>query len=126
MTLSCDCSEGDDDERIYPDDDYSTLDAARRRRCISCNELIDIGAIVLKFFRDRDSRSDVEESIHGDEVPLATQHHCERCADIYFSLDALGFCLYLSEDMRDVAKEYAAVYGPKPVTIEKETTCLKK
>jgi len=57
------------------------------------------------------------EEIHGigDEEPesinLASDFMCERCTDLYFSFDDLGFeCVSPYEDMKSLAKEYHATY----------------
>lgn len=109
MTLSCECGDWDGEEWWWGADDYSTLDTKRRRRCISCKDMIAVGAVVAKFNRGRAQLSDVEESIYGrdEEVPLAPWFMCERCADLYFSLTELGYCVQLDEDMRRTVKEYA-------------------
>ena len=60
--------------------------------------------------------TDIELSIYGEdgEIPLAPFYFCEICADLYFSLFELGFeCLGPGEDMREMVKEYAVVYGPR-------------
>lgn len=31
---------------------------------------------------------------------------------MYWSLDELGFCITLGEEMRELTREYAEVYGP--------------
>ena len=111
MPLSCEC--GDDYEWFYhKPDDYSTLAASRRKRCVSCGSLIDLGAVVGTFECHRPPRHDIEENIYGDEVPMADKFMCERCVDLFFSLDDLGFCLTLGENMLELAKDYAELYGP--------------
>jgi hypothetical protein len=93
-----------------PPDDYTTLKTRRRKRCCSCKTLIDVGAVCTEFNRYRHPAYDsIEEKIYGEggEVPLASYYHCEKCADIYFSLDELGYCISIDEDMRQLAKEYA-------------------
>lgn len=32
---------------------------------------------------------------------------CERCSGLYESLDSLGFCGMLGQDLREVCREYA-------------------
>lgn len=118
MTLSCSCDYDDDPDWIYiPPDDYSTLNTKRRVRCASCYGLIDIGATVTEFTRARPPRDEIEERIYGEDyeaVPLAPMYHCERCADIYFSLYELGFtCIAPNEKMTELASEYAQTYGAR-------------
>ena len=113
MGLSCSC---DLDYNFEPGDycwdisvmDYSILDASRRKRCWSCNDLIDIGATVIKFRRWKIPESGLECWIYGEdgEVPLAPKYHCEACADQFFNLDALGFCGSATENQFDLLAEY--------------------
>lgn len=100
----------------YGPDDYSTFEASRRKRCSSCHNLIDHASIVAKFERRRIPATDVEVAIFGEEgeIPLAPFYLCEECADLWFSFHDLGFeCVGPEENMRDLVKEYAEVYGPK-------------
>lgn len=116
MALSCSC-DYDDDYSFYWETkrDYSTLDTKRGRRCISCNALIPVGSTVLRHDRTRYFNNDIEERIYGDgpDVPMTPQYHCEKCADLYFSFNELGFeCVSPSDNMLELAKEYAHEYGP--------------
>jgi len=99
MSLTCGC-----DFDYYPDpgsivyynpSDYSTLTTKRRQRCCSCKTLIDIGATVAETTRYKVPDGDVEERIYGEdgEIPRASLYLCETCADLYFSLDAIGYCI---------------------------------
>jgi len=116
LSCSCDFGPGDCDWYYVHPHDYAVLQTKRRRRCASCRELINVGDTITAFERWRDVRDDVEESIYGDDgqVPLASMYHCERCADLYFSLYELGFeCISPNEDVRELVKEYAREYGPR-------------
>lgn len=108
MSLSCSCQSADDADWWWvAPEDYDILVAGRARRCKSCGEKIPVGGCVTIFPRERTTSSWVEEKIHGDTLPLAPWYHCERCADLYFSLEELGFCVSPDEDMRELVKEYA-------------------
>ena len=112
MPLTCSCDYDDDPAwYVWNPNDYSEMPAfKRRRRCASCGELIDAGAVVAEFTRSRYARTYVEEEIYGDgpTVPMATQYLCEECADLYFSLVELGFtCVMPDENMRELVREYA-------------------
>lgn len=114
MGLSCSCLEDYDGEgwTYYTPSDYTTLETKYRKRCCSCKKLIDKESVVAKFIRSRMPQDDIEERIHGDEVCISDWYMCEQCADIFFSLDELGFCIMLGEEsMRELAKEYAENYG---------------
>lgn len=108
MSLSCSCNEwdGEGEGHWYPED-YSVLDTKRRQRCPSCNALINVGALCAKFHRFRGPKTEVEERIYGEEIPLAAKYICETCADLYFSLKELGYCPGWWEEMRELAQEYA-------------------
>lgn len=109
MPLSCSCPTVDDAEWWwYSPEDYSTFKASRRKRCKSCGTLINQGAVCTEFRRSRQSTY-MEEKIFGfsDDIELASWFHCEKCADLYFSLSELGFCVSPEDDMRELVKEYA-------------------
>jgi len=114
MTLSCSCDTDGDFAWYYePPRDYSTLESKRRKRCSSCNDLIDIGSTIARFLVYRPVKTFVEERIFGDdgEVYLADKILCEKCADLYFSFDDLGFsCVAPDENMIELAREYSQVY----------------
>ena len=114
MSLSCSCDDGGE-WWYYGPKDYITMPVARRKRCVSCRELIGVGAVATRFDRGREPCSWVEESIHGSDgvVDLPPKFMCERCSDLYFSLTDLGFCITLGDEMRELVREYAEVYGPK-------------
>ena len=109
MGLSCEC---DDDYDYYYDapEDYVELDTSKRKRCMSCNQLNDIGSTVVKFPIWRKPNNDIEERIHGDEIPLANKYMCEECGDIYFSLVELGFCVNTGFPMKELLAEYQHDY----------------
>ncbi len=112
MSLSCECFD-DYDWYYEAPKDYSILDTSKRKRCVSCNDLIDIKSVCVKFPSFRFARDDVEERIYGsDEVPMADKYMCEKCGDLYFSLDELGFCVKIGGDetMRDLIEEYQSKY----------------
>ncbi len=110
MNLSCACPEFDGSEDWWYElpVDYMTMPHRQRRvRCKSCGALIDSGATVIRFCRFRRAADLIEERIFGDgEVALAPWWHCEECADLYWSLSELGFCVYPADRMRDLVAEY--------------------
>jgi len=112
MTLSCTCHDYDDAEWYwYVPEDYSTLNTRRRVRCKSCGVLIEVGAIVACFYRNRCPRTDIEYRIYGagPTIQIAEWYHCEACADQYFNLTELGFCVYPADNMRELVREYVAM-----------------
>lgn len=104
MTLSCDCDT--EDRWYYESDDYTILTTSKRKRCASCNSLIDISAICALFTRYRATKTDIEEKIYGEEIRLADAYMCECCSDLYFSITELGYCVDLSDNMHDLVREY--------------------
>ena len=110
--LSCDC--GYDYEYWYFADDYFTPYVRdRRKKCCSCKEPISKGDTCLKFSNYREIRTDIEEKIYGDEVPLADCFMCEKCGEIFLNLDALEYCIDIKESMQDTLKEYWEITGFK-------------
>lgn len=110
MSLSCECGEWDGEGVAWlPPEDYTTLTTKRRQRCRSCKSLIAIGETCASFHRFRAPQTDIEQRIYGEdsEVHMAPWYFCETCADLYFSIDALGYCIALGDDMRELVKEYA-------------------
>ena len=107
--LSCDCDYGDDAEWWFDDTkEVAPLATKRMRRCCSCKDRIAVGDDCKPFIRWRNADYDsVEYRIHGEEVPLPTWYLCDRCAGLYESLDGLGFCELLGQDLRKVCREYA-------------------
>lgn len=114
MPLACGYPDCDYEWYYVPPHDYSIAlrtRSGRRKKC-SCGAFINPGELCAEFDCSRDSRNDIEERIYGDEVPLANKFLCERCADLYFSLQELGFNqVSPEENMVELVEEYAAVYG---------------
>lgn len=112
MTLSCAYDDnGDGDWWYHYPDDYTTMPKFRaRKRCCSCHDLIDAATTSVKFecFK-RAGYESISERIYGEgaEIPMADRWMCERCADLYFSLVELGYCYFMGDDVREMAREYA-------------------
>lgn len=109
--LSCSCG-WDDVEWWYEDSGVvAPLATKRMRRCCSCKDRIAVGDDCVRFRRWRsvDYFNDhpVVASIYGDEYPLTPWYMCDRCAGLYESLDSLGYCDLLGQDMRELCREYA-------------------
>ena len=107
MSLSCTCDfDMDEGDRIfYPPADYNRYDRHNSRLCQSCGETrIHRGGVVNMF---RVTVADHYSEARGEwiERELAPVYHCEACADIYWSLQALGFeCVHGGENMRQLAR----------------------
>ena len=111
MGLTCYCT--DNYSWWYSERGEAPLVASRSKRCCSCRELVRPGDIALHFTCWRDPRSDIEERIYIDEVPMADKVMCEECGDLYSALSDLGFCITLGEDMHELVRQYAETYGQK-------------
>ena len=116
--LSCSCDEWDGEGVAkYSPSKFSTLETKKRKRCKSCNVLINIGADCLIFNRVRmaDYDNDIEMRIYGEdqEIPMASHYLCEKCGEKYLNLEALGYCLDISESMDTYMAEYHDMTGFK-------------
>lgn len=116
MSLSCSCGEWDGEGWFYiPPDDFTIFQKPKRKRCCSCQELINKGALSLEFKRYRAPKDDMETRIFGydAEIKIASWFMCEKCGEQYLNLEALGFCINIEENMFDLLKEYQENYGRK-------------
>ena len=119
MSLSCVCEFDDGcDWYWHGPDDYQFLSTKRSRKCNSCGGKISVGDLCAEFPRTRYARTSVEEAIYGEGDPeavaLASYWQCETCADLWFSLDELGFhCVAPNEDMREMVRQYAEMVQHK-------------
>lgn len=102
------------------DKDFEIFCETRRKRCCSCNQLIDKGSLCVRYERKRFPYSEVEARIaidYFDEEPrirMASHFHCERCGEIFLNLWSLGYeCLSPQENMEDSLKEYQEMTGFK-------------
>ena len=114
MTLSCGCDDYGAAAWYFEERGFSPLKTTRGRRCRSCKTILKPGTECLELTRFRGPRTDFEERIYGDEVPLAAWHLCERCGDIYSSLTELGFCVDPTESMDSQLAEYYRDYAKPP------------
>lgn len=118
MSLSCYC--GDDYDWYYmPADNYAPLKTKRSRKCCSCGERINVGDLAMRFERFRYAGyGTVEANIYGEggEVWMVPRYMCERCADLYWSLEELGYCINLGDDIRELVREYAEMNAARKET----------
>jgi len=112
MSLFCDAGYDHDgtDWWWYQPADEAPLTTKRSRKCCSCGAKVGVGDTARKVqrFRPTSERCNyIEESIYGDEVPLADWYLCETCGDLADSLGELGFCYSLGgESLKDQIAEY--------------------
>lgn len=118
MSLSCYCEYDPEPGDVvwWKPQDYTVYARNRRTKCCSCGNTISHGDTCLEFDRSKIPDSEIECRIYGEdgEIPRASWWMCETCGDLFWSLDELGFdCISLSDNMRELVKEYAAIYGPE-------------
>lgn len=81
-------------------------------KCCSCKTRIAVGDDCKPFPRWRNvsdySDPEVVVRIYGEggEMPLPTWYLCDRCAGLYESLDSLGFCGMLGDNLVQTCREY--------------------
>jgi len=110
MSLSCGYCDDGGDWYYFGPEDYTRLDTKRSRKCCSCGSKISVGDLCAKFPREQRNQDDsVDYRIHGDEKSIATWWMCENCADHYFNLTELGYCVMLTwgEHMRELVRNHA-------------------
>lgn len=112
--LSCSCYDDYDSWYSPVPDDFVKFTHSRRKRCISCGKLIDIGTDCLEFNMWRTPYNWVEENIYDDEVPLANQYMCESCGEIFLNLTDLGYCLEIGHNIKEDLRDYWDMTGFKP------------
>ena len=115
MPLSCSCPDDypDPGMTLWTDPrEYSVLSTSKRQRCCSCNILINIGETISIVHRHKIPETDIECKIYGEdgEIPRANKFMCEKCTDIFFSLQELGFCVGAWENQFDLLKQYKQYY----------------
>ena len=126
MGLSCSCGEWDGDgwyyivkskllcevpfyeggKAVWDQEFFFPLATKRHRACRSCKEKIEVGDRCIEFERYRNSENDIEERIYGTEVQLASWFMCEKCGEQYLNLEALGYCVGISENMFNLLREH--------------------
>jgi predicted RNA-binding Zn-ribbon protein involved in translation (DUF1610 family) len=121
MSLSCSCDFDLEPGAIFTDTTYNDPDRYRpfegvgknkiRKRCSSCNEFINIGDDCLEFPIYKIPEHEVEINIHGEDgwIPMARKYMCEKCGDQYINLTALGYCVWIGNNMFELLKEYAEI-----------------
>lgn len=116
MSLSCSCPEWEGEEgtwAYFVPNDFSIFTGKRRKRCGSCNNLIEIGSKCLKFNRIRNPITEIEEKICGEEISMPPLFMCEQCGEQYLNLDALGYCISPIDCVPDLLNEYHELTGFK-------------
>ena len=84
------------------------LETKRSRKCCSCGCVVRQDELTCKVSRHRDSNSEIEDRIYGDNVPMAPWYVCEKCFDLGESLYELRFSFSLGD--RQSIKDQIADY----------------
>jgi len=112
MGLSCSTDiDGDYSWWYIPEQELAPLATKRWRKCSSCSTLMRVGTPARKFNRWRSPNNEIEERIHGDEVHQAPLFMCETCSDLYDSLNELGYCCDIEQDLKTQIAEYKFYNG---------------
>jgi len=108
MGLSCECDFDSYDYESWwiPSDKFITLVLPRRKKCTSCNSVIQLADTAMPFYHYRRPNSDIEESIYGDEVETAPTYMCESCGGLYMALEELGYCMSIYDSMKQCVIEH--------------------
>lgn len=114
MSLDCSCAYGDFEWYYHAPKDFVKIETSKRKRCCSCEQLIDIGSDVLSFERYRGPRSDYEEQRFGDEAYLADWYMCESCSEKFLNLTSIGYCIILGDCMDELMRLYHEKTGFVP------------
>ena len=100
MSLTCSCRD-DYDWYYIPPQFYCIFDHEWRKRCCSCHHFIKIGSYAGKFESFKFDESGKRENLNPNWM-------CETCTDIFFTLEELGYCIVLKDNMKDLLKQYHA------------------
>ena len=116
MGLSCSCGEWDGEPgtwAYFVPDNFHKFELPRRKRCSSCNALIDKGSDCLIFPRVRSAYTEIEERIKGEEIEMPALYMCEKCGEQYLNLSDIGYCIAPTENVMELLKEYHYLTGFK-------------
>ena len=110
MSVNCWCYTDDAEYWFCHTGEFDVLETSRRKRCHACRVLIDIGADCGILSCTRAPLSDIDEAIHGDEIPMANKYLCEECYGLLLSVEEYGGCVMLEkgEPLKDAVREWAA------------------
>lgn len=119
MALSCNCDFEPEpgDWYWYPPEDFTRMPVLKRRKkCVSCNSILEPKSLVLRFNRCKIPDTDVECKIYGvdGEIPLAAWYLCERCGEIWLNLADIGYKCVNPNDVIKAQKEYWEMTGFDP------------
>lgn len=113
MSFACGCDDwGDDAEWYWNGEKTAPLATKNSRHCRSCKEKLAPGTDVRIYARFRSPHSEIEQKIHGDEVPLAPWYLCLPCADLMDALSAVNVCVDWTRPLADEVAEFNENYAP--------------
>ena len=82
-----------------------------RKRCCSCGDIICVLDDILEFYMYRLPKSDIEENIYHEGVPISNKFMCEECSGLYLALSELGYCVDIWEPMVDQVEQHNNMRG---------------
>jgi hypothetical protein len=107
MALSCECNFDDDCDWYWESPEYySEYRKLRATKCCACKKRIKYGDLITVIYRTRPSTEWEEWNLNFEEVYIANHYACEKCSDMYFSLEDLGFCADPYMPWSEAVKEY--------------------
>lgn len=105
--LSCECNFDDGCDWYWQEpDDYSEYKKLRATKCCACKTRIKYGDTVIIINRTRPATEWEYVNLFIEEVCIARHYSCEKFADMYFNLKALGFCADPYMSYKQAINEY--------------------
>ena len=128
MSLSCECDFDPSgcepgQSYYYYSNDFCKLESTRRKRCVNCNALIDLGSDVVEFERERVAYNEIEERIKGESYGIAPHYLCFDCGGIFLSLRSIGYCIDIY-NLDDDLEDYKEISGFKQAVVGKRCSGL--
>lgn len=105
--LSCYCDIDSAEWYYTPARDFEPFPIGRRKRCCSCKELINILEPCVELFR-------IGYDEDGNEKELSSWFICEECGEIFFNLEAAGYCYYAGDSLQENLRDYWDITGFEP------------
>ena len=114
MSLSCAWDEREIDESTWfckSPEDFSILELKKPQSCCSCQSRINYRDICLEFVRYTYSENGTELIGYilqdcGERINLPPLFMCEECGEQFYNLDALGYCMHITDNMMELLGEY--------------------
>lgn len=109
MSISCTCDiDGGDGADWYwqPSSAPKPLETIRSRKCCSCKTKLKPGDMAQVLYRWREPGNDIEERIHGGEVPMTAWHRCPYCTALTEIVENHGACYAVDRNIQNQLIEH--------------------